>query len=307
MNPSVDFLGDYIQKNNIETIITTGPPHSLHLIGLRLKQLHGVKWFADFRDPWTTIGYHKQLKLLSFAKKKHIQLEKEVLNNSDHIVTTSNHTKNEFALKTNTPISVITNGFDRIRVEKPKKDDKFSLSHIGSLLSERNPELLWKILLELIEEQEGFKDCFQLNLYGVVSDDVLNTIYSSGLESYTQFHGYVSHDEAQKAQLASQVLVLIEIDSEDTKAIIPGKLFEYMASGTPILAIGPKNSDVESIIKSTNTGVYFDYDSYSELKQQILLYFEAYKAKSLQVYGVGIEQYSRKSITKQLADLILQA
>jgi hypothetical protein len=60
--------------------------------------------------------------------------------------------------------------------------------------------------------------------------------------------------------MQSRVLLLIEIDSEDTKAIIPGKLFEYMASETPIIAIGPKDADVEQIIKSTHTGHYFCYN-----------------------------------------------
>ena len=273
ISPSVEYLSNYIETHQIETIITTGPPHSLHLIGLQLKQKLGVKWYADFRDPWTTIGYHKQLKLLPFAKAKHIRLERDVLNSADQVIVTSNHTKNEFLSKTNTPISVITNGFDRIGVERPPKDDKFTWSHIGSLLSERNPKILWRAFSELINENEAFKRSFQLNLYGVVSSEVLNTIHEVGLKEYTQYHGYVSHEAALKAQMASQVLLLIEIDSEDTKAIIPGKLFEYMASGTSILAIGPKDADVEAILKTTNTGHYYHYDSYSELKKQIFVVF----------------------------------
>ncbi|WP_353777879.1 glycosyltransferase [Winogradskyella sp. 3972H.M.0a.05] len=307
VNPSVSYLKKYIVDHKVDTIITTGPPHSLHLIGLKLNQLLNIRWLADFRDPWTTIGYHKRLKLLPFAKAKHKALESKVLNESDHIVVTSNHTKTEFASKTDTSISVITNGFDRIGVERPKKDTKFTMSHIGSLLSERNPTILWKVLSELINEDEAFKEAFQLNLFGVTSDDVIRSIEQHGLGNFVINHGYVSHDNALVAQMGSQILLLIEIDSEDTKAIIPGKLFEYLASGTPILALGPKDSDVERIVKTTNTGSYFTYDSYSELKKQILLYFEAYKANSLQVNAIGVEQYSRKSLTKQLANIILQA
>ena len=304
VKPSVDFLTDYIQKENIETIITTGPPHSLHLIGLQLKQKLDVKWIADFRDPWTTIGYHKKLKLTKASQLKHQDLELKVLNSADQLIVTSENTKREFEFKTNQPIAVITNGYDTTISEKPKKDSKFTIAHIGSLLSERNPKHLWEALSELINENEAFKADFELKLIGVVSDDVLQEIYSHNLKDYTNVVGYVSHDDAIKAQMQSQVLLLIEIDSEDTKAIIPGKLFEYMISNTPILAIGPKDSDVERIIKSTNTGTYFFYEANNTLKSQILAYFNAYKENTLVTQPIGLKPYSRKELTKTLSELI---
>ena len=304
VKPSVDFLTDYIQKENIETIITTGPPHSLHLIGLQLKQKLDVKWIADFRDPWTTIGYHKKLKLTKASQLKHQDLELKVLNSADQLIVTSENTKREFEFKTNQPITVITNGYDTTISEKPKKDSKFTIAHIGSLLSERNPKHLWEALSELINENEAFKADFELKLIGVVSDDVLQEIYSHNLKDYTNVVGYVSHDDAIKAQMQSQVLLLIEIDSEDTKAIIPGKLFEYMISNTPILAIGPKDSDVERIIKSTNTGTYFFYEANNTLKSQILAYFNAYKENTLVTQPIGLKPYSRKELTKTLSELI---
>jgi len=304
VKPSVDFLTDYIKKENIETIITTGPPHSLHLIGLQLKQKLDVKWIADFRDPWTTIGYHKKLKLTKASQLKHQDLELKVLNSADQLIVTSENTKREFEFKTNQPITVITNGYDTTISEKPKKDSKFTIAHIGSLLSERNPKHLWEALSELINENEAFKADFELNLIGVVSDDVLQEIYSHNLKDYTNVVGYVSHDDAIKAQMQSQVLLLIEIDSEDTKAIIPGKLFEYMISNTPILAIGPKDSDVERIIKSTNTGAYFFYEANNTLKSQILAYFNAYKENTLVTKPIGLKPYSRKELTKTLSELI---
>ena len=304
VKPSVDFLTDYIQKENIETIITTGPPHSLHLIGLQLKQKLDVKWIADFRDPLTTIGYHKKLKLTKASQLKHQDLELKVLNSADQLIVTSENTKREFEFKTNQPIAVITNGYDTTISEKPKKDSKFTIAHIGSLLSERNPKHLWEALSELINENEAFNADFELKLIGVVSDDVLQEIYSHNLKDYTNVVGYVSHDDAIKAQMQSQVLLLIEIDSEDTKAIIPGKLFEYMISNTPILAIGPKDSDVERIIKSTNTGTYFFYEANNTLKSQILAYFNAYKENSLVTQPIGLKPYSRKELTKTLSELI---
>jgi hypothetical protein len=306
VNPSVQYLKKYIQENNIDTIVTSGPPHSLHLIGLKLKQELGVKWFADFRDPWTTIGYHKALKLSSYADKKHKGLEHQVLNTADTIIVTSKTTKIEFQAITNKPIEVITNGYDVENVPKQTLDEKFTMAHIGSFLSDRNPKILWESLQELISENEVFKNDFQLKLIGKVSQEILDSISEYKLDSYLNNLGYVSHSEAIKHQKASQVLLLIEIDSEETKSIIPGKLFEYMVSERPIIAIGPKDSDFAEIITSTNTGTFFTYNEKERLKKTILSNFELYLDKKLQVYPIGLQQYSRKSLTEKLAKLITQ-
>ncbi len=304
VKPSIKFLEKYIQENKIDTIITTGPPHSLHLIGLGLKEKLNVNWMADFRDPWTTIGYHNELKLSTKSAQKHKELESKVLNTADSILVTSATTKKEFQSFTKQPIHVITNGYDVEKVEKIPLDEKFTLAHIGSFLSQRNPRILWKCLKEIIKENKEFKADFQLKLIGAVSQEVLQTISEFRLDSYVNNLGYVSHKEAVSHQRSSQVLLLIEIDSEETKSIIPGKLFEYMVSERPILALGPENSDFESIIKSTNTGVFHQYNEFDELKQTILSFYEKYKTNTLKVNAVGLQQYSRKNLTKQLAEVI---
>ena len=304
VKPSVDFLSKYIAENEIETVITTGPPHSLHLIGMQLKRDLGVKWLADFRDPWTTIGYHKHLRLSSASVRKHKQYELEVLQNADEIVTTSFTTSKEFQNTVNKDIKTITNGFDDQDLVSVKLDTKFSFSHIGSLLSERNPEVLWRVLKELIEENDDFKEAFQLNLIGIVSDNVLDSIKNHQLNDYLNLIGYVTHKEAIKYQKKSQVLLLIEINSDDTKCIIPGKLFEYMASERPIIALGPTGSDYESIILSTNTGNYFSYNDYDALKALILKHFADYQKGSLKNRPIGLQKYHRKQLTKQLSELI---
>jgi hypothetical protein len=263
-----------------------------------------VEWLADFRDPWTTIGYHKKLKLTKASKEKHKALEKEVLNSADKIIVTSHITKIEFEGLTNKPISVITNGYDNETVGAVSLDIKFTLSHIGSLLSERNPEVLWQVLKDLILELNGFKDDFQLNFVGFVSDNVLESIKKYNLTNYTSNIGYLLHNEAIAFQKKSQMLLLIEINSEDTRCIIPGKLFEYVVSNRPIISIGPKDSDVEKIIKETNTGNYFYYSDYDLLKTTIINHYEAYKNKTLESHPIGLQKYSRKNLTKQLTELL---
>jgi glycosyltransferase involved in cell wall biosynthesis len=304
VKPSVSYLEKYIKENNIDTIVTSGPPHSLHLIGLELKQKLGVKWFADFRDPWTTIGYHKSLLLSSYAAKKHKELEYKVLNTADTIIVTSKTTKTEFQAITNKPISVITNGYDVENVEKQTLDKKFTLAHIGSFLSERNPQLLWETLVELLTEIPSLKNDLEIKLIGAVSQEVLDAIAEFKLGDYLNLLGYVSHHEAIAHQKKSQVLLLIEINSEDTKSIIPGKLFEYMVSNRPIIAIGPQGSDFADIIKETNTGVFFDYSEKTKLKSVILDFYNQFLEGKLQANGVGLQQYSRKNLTKQLVQLI---
>ncbi|WP_157504286.1 glycosyltransferase family 4 protein [Flavobacterium profundi] len=305
VKPSVRYLKEYLSKHQIDTVITTGPPHSLHLIGLQLKKEININWITDFRDPWTTIGYHKQLKLSSWAAKKHKSLEKEVLNVCDAIIVTSETTKKEFEQLTNSPIEVITNGYDVEQINKKPLDAKFTLAHIGSFLSERNPHILWQVLSELTQENESFATHFELKLIGAVSNEVLESIEKYQLASFVNNLGYVSHEEALQEQRCSQVLLLIEIDSEETKCIIPGKLFEYMVSERPIVAIGPTETDVEKIIKATNTGTFFNYQDKEALKNQILTYFRMYVAHNLKSHPVGLQKYSRKSLTERLSKLLI--
>jgi glycosyltransferase involved in cell wall biosynthesis len=304
VKPSVKFLSKYLQENDIDTVITTGPPHSMHLIGLGLKERLGIKWIADFRDPWTQIGYHSKLKLLQTSQKKHEQLEKKVLQTADKSITTSFTTRNEFLSKTDRPVNVITNGYDLEEVEKLPMDQKFSLSHIGSLLSGRNPENLWKAISELISERADFAADFQLKLIGAVGETVLESIQKNGLEKYLFRKDYVSHDRALQLQRSSQLLLLIEIDSEETKGIIPGKLFEYMVSERPVLAVGPEGADIQKLISETNTGSFFLYSQKGEIKDFLLNSYELFKKGELKAFPIGLQQFSRKNLTKKLAQQI---
>lgn len=304
IKPSVSYLEKYIVENNVDTIITSGPPHSLHLIGLQLKQKLDLKWVADFRDPWTTIGYHKSLRLSNYASQRHKMLERKVLNTADSIIVTSKTTKTEFGDITKKPIAVLTNGYDIETIEPQKLDTKFSLAHIGSFLSERNPMILWESLVELINNVPDFKVHLEIKLIGAVSQEVLETISKFELNAYLNNLGYISHKEAIAHQRKSQVLLLIEIDSVETKSIIPGKLFEYMVSNRPIVAIGPLDSDFAEIIATTNTGVFFNYSEKMKLKSVILDFYNQFLQGRLHAKGVGLQQYSRKNLTKELVNLI---
>lgn len=304
VKPSVKFLEKYLIDNPVDVVITSGPPHSLHLIGMELKKITKTPWLADFRDPWTSIGYQKKLNLSKKSQRKHEKLETRVLQTADHIIVTSPTTEKQFEVITDIPITVITNGFDTAIVEEVVLDTKFTLSHIGSLLTERNPETLWIILSELIHENDSFASDFQLQLAGVVSDEVVKSIESYCLSNYLKNIGYVSHKQALKIQKISQVLLVLEIDSIVTRAIIPGKIFEYLAAQRPILALGPRDSDIQSIISQTGTGAYFDYSKEEEIKETLLSWYHKYKEEKLVLEATDINQYSRKDLTKKLAEVL---
>lgn len=304
VGPSIKKLKDYLEKNPVDAVITTGPPHSLHLIGLGLKRQTGVRWIADFRDPWTTIGYQKDLRLTARSAEKHRKMEKEVLQSADQIIVTSPTTQSDFRKITSVPVHLITNGYDNEIVERKPVDKKFSIAHIGSLLSQRNPKLLWEVLGEMLIEIDGFSSDLELKFMGVVSEEVLATLAGSGLKPYLRMMGYVPHDQAVAEQRCSQVLLLIEIDSPETRSIIPGKLFEYMVSQRPIVAIGPSGSDFAEIIRSTNTGVFVNYQQRDLLKQTLQDLYGRYKNETLDVAPIGLQQYSRKNLAGRLAELI---
>ncbi len=306
VKPSIEFISDYISKNNITTIITTGPPHSLHLIGLGLKQKHKIKWVADFRDPWTRIGYHEKLRLSKRSRERHLKLEKNVLLEANHIITTSFTTKAEFEKKTSRPITVITNGYDVLNQSEVPLDLHFTFSHIGSLLSGRNPKNLWQVLGELVAENPNFGRDLKIKLVGAVSDEVVLSMKGYGLGIHLEISGYVAHKEALKIQQSAQVLLLIEINSEETKGIIPGKLFEYMAAKRPILAVGPPEWDVEKVLKETSAGSCFNYDERENLKVQILSYYDLFKQGKLKSESKNIEKYSRRNLTGNLAQLLIE-
>ena len=304
VKPSVKFLSEYISENPVDIVITTGPPHSLHLIGMQLQKELDIKWIADFRDPWTTIHYHKSLRLSKASARKHKALEASVLKSASIITVTSPTTKKEFGMITERPIEVITNGYDITEKIDFEIDSVFSISHIGSLLSERNPEILWKVLAEICKEDQNFKKDLQLKFAGAVSQEVKQSLENFQLLENCKFLGYVSHTEALRLQHKSQVLLLVEINRAETRAIIPGKLFEYLAAKRPIIALGPKESDIEGIIQDTNAGKFFSYWDNDELKAEILQLYKDFKSGHLKIASQGIEKYSRRGLTQQMASLI---
>ena len=305
VKPSVKFLKKYLKENHFDAFVTTGPPHSMHLIGLELKQeFPHLKWLADFRDPWTKISYYKHLKLTKTSDQKHRKLEQRVFHDADITVATSFTDAENFRKKGANAVC-ITNGFDEAKAKVVVEErSKFTLSYIGVLEQLRNPEVLWKVLNELISENENFKNDFQLKFVGRIDDKILKEVENSGLKNSINNLGYLSHAKANSEMWESDVLLLTNFPDESSKGIIPGKIFEYLATGKQIISFGPKDSDVKKILGETKAGAHFSYNDSAAVKSFILQKFEAWKSGTLSNGTRNIDQFSRKNLTKKLAELL---
>ena len=317
VKPSVEFLKKYLKENHFDAFVTTGPPHSLHLIGLELKkEFPNFKWIADFRDPWTEISYYKHLKLTKSSDKKHRDLEQQVFKTADITLATS-FTDAENFRKKGANSFCITNGFDEdastplsMTRQNPQThtrsnaQTKFTLSYIGVLEQLRNPEILWKVLGELIKENKNFKDDFELKFVGRIDDKILEKIENSELKNSVKNLGYLSHSAANAEMRNSDLLLITNFPNETSKGIIPGKIFEYLQTGNQILSFGPKDGDVKKILEETNAGKHFSYDDSEPLKSFILEKYQDWNNGNLSSQTKNIDQFYRKNLTKKLSEIL---
>lgn len=308
VNPSVKFLEQYLKINNIDVVVTSGPPHSLHLIGLQLKkQFPDIKWIADFRDPWTEISYYKHLKLTNKSDKKHRQLESNVFKNADITLATS-YTDAENFRKNGANAVCITNGFDESDSSKTLKPlnspTHFTLSYIGVLEQLRNPENLWKSLDDLVKTNSDFAENFRLKFVGKIDDKILDSIENSSLKNHIDNLGYLSHDKAIDEMANSSMLLITNFPTESSKGIIPGKIFEYLATGKQIISFGPDEADVAKILDESKAGKHFSYKDSEAIKNFIIEKFELWRSGNLSENTGNIEQFSRRNLTKTLADIL---
>ena len=303
IKPSVKFLSNYLKNNKIDAIITTGPPHSMHLVGLALRDKFKIKWISDFRDPWTEIDYFQQLPLTKKANKNHHQLEQEVLEKSDMVIVVGETMKKKF-LKHNHNIEVLTNGFDSYENSLTiELDSNFSITHVGSMNTDRNPTILWEVLYEISSENIDFKNNLRIKFIGKIDDTVIQDIQVFNPKNIVRIP-YLDHEEVRKYQASSQVLLLSINQVPNAKGIITGKIFEYLQAKRPILGIGPEDGDAAAILKKTNAGNIVGFNNKIELKAAVLKLYKDFKEEKLFVKSINVEQFHRKNITRQLAQVI---
>lgn len=287
-----------IEKGDIKHIITTSPPHSTQLIGLALKKKHpGIFWIADLRDPWTDIYYYDSFYHTPLASKIDSKYEREVLSKSDRIITVGKSLKLSFCTRMpsiESKTAVITNGYDEddFTGKTPSEPSVFTISYIGTL-SGSYPVSGFMDAAEKLTRQ----GCVvKLRFVGSVSLGQRNLIESKNGILQTEFIPYVNHKDAIKHMMESSVLLLIIPDHHSNKSIITGKLFEYLASGKPILCIGPPDGDAANIIETTGNGKCAGYYD----TERIYGIIDRFYNEGTNSGRSAPQEYSRANLTKKL-------
>jgi len=306
IKPSIKFLTKYLQENHIDVIVSTGPPHSMHLIALEIKKRLDVKWMADFRDPWTNIDFYKDLKLTRCSDKKHKRLEQEVLRNADIVLSVGETMGEELAHLGAKKIQIITNGFDSndIPVIRQDLDVDFSIVHVGSINKDRNHEVFWQAIEELVAENEMLSQKLVLQFIGKLDHDVFEQVERRKLTKNFKYIEYMTHDQIMRELMKARLLYLPINKSPNAKGIITGKFFEYLAAKRPVLVIGPEDSDVQKITDLTKSGQVYDFEDRTGIKNYIRDCFSKYIEGNDRELKTDIDEFSRKNLTGKLSIIL---
>jgi glycosyltransferase involved in cell wall biosynthesis len=308
VKPAAQFLEGFLKDNQINMVITTGPPHSMHLIGQRLKKINpNLKWIADFRDPWSEWGMLLSFKLTSWAKKIHRRMEKQVLSSATRVITITPFYVRQLERLSGRPVDLITNGYDpsdftdlRIR-----PTEKFVIRHVGLVNPSCDPRPFMLAVKELMTINQGFAKQTEIVFTGQVNDGFRDFVLNDELLSgKTKLQANVPHDELVKLYGQSSALLLVLTGYKDGEGFLPGKLFEYLATGVPIIAAGPVPSDTDLVLKELNLGPMISEKESSRIKDRVLQLFEDWKNGRSATDQKPVDRYSRKQLTFKLVELL---
>ena len=307
VRPSVRYLKEYLKKHPVDLMITTGPPQSMHLIGLQLHRETGIPWVADFRDPWSRHYSLPYLPLSGRTWRKIRRLEQEVLDECSTVLTVTPFVQKEYAAQTRTPVAMITNGYDEEDFTADVTPDGFfNLTQTGYLAADGNPVVLWKVLGEMAGKDPAFREQLRIRLAGLVDRAVYDAIDREGLTPNLVDLGYCSHTTAIREQQAASVLLIPLRNAPEMRSILPGKVFEYMAARRPVLGFGQPDGVQAQILKETGAGITCDWEDEAGVRSFVQKAWEQHLAGGVPATRGDVARYSRRSLTHQLADLFDQ-
>lgn len=294
---------EIIRTENIDLIFTTSPPQTVALIGRKLAKLTGVKWIADFRDPWMEIVYYQNLNRSKITKAIDTSLEKKVMNDADTIVTISEDMARLLKGKAKDQgVVVIPNGFDETDFEPIEsiKNDKFTIAYTGSMSKDRMPYPFINALKKLIYDDDVKN--IQMKFTGKFCHEFYEAIEREDLTEFFIFKGFVPHKESTRILQSSDALLLVIDNVPNNKGFLTGKLFEYMGCRKPIFAIGPVDGDANSIIKEADCGTMVDYKDNDEAYKSLKMMYNNW-LNNITNFKFNVENYSRKNLTKNLTEI----
>lgn len=306
IGPSARFLKKYLRENPVDAIISTGPPHSMHLIAKRVAVALSIPWIADFRDPWTGMYNFKKMKNTLLTEKIHKRLERGVLRRADRVVVVTNGMREEMLSLGAKSVSVITNGYDESDFPSVggALDRDFTITYTGLFFRDRNPEALWRVLGQMVSSDSDFASALKIRLAGNIDSSIIAEIGQRGLSGNLEVKSYIPHNEAVAMQQSAQILLLSSGMEPESKSILTGKFFEYLAARRPILAFGHSDSNIAEVLEETRSGRLFDYSEESTLAEWLKEKFYDFKRGGVPQTGGEISRFSRRSLTGDMVDII---
>lgn len=294
-----------IKKEQPDIIFSSSPPPTVHLIAKKLAKWSGLKWVADFRDPWTDIYHYDGANRNPLTLKYDRNLEKKVLQKASKLTTVSKSVHDLLQRKTNVEIEVISNGFDEadFPIKVDSNPESFIITYAGKMNAQQNPENLWRVLSSLKDTETGFAKHLKIVLIGNIEEIVINQIRAYNLINHLETPGYVAHNKLPVYFNNSQVLLLVIPNTKKNKGIITGKMFEYLATSKFIFGIGPEHGDAAEILSKTNAGRMFDFENESGIRNEILNQYQCWKNKiKPKINQSEVMRYTRKELTSKLAE-----
>lgn len=307
VRPSVKWLLGYLKDHPVDAIISTGPPHSMHLIARGVARRTGLPWLADFRDPWTKMFYFKHLGLGKRATARHLKLEQSVLDEATRIIAVSPLVQQDFEAMTKTPVELVTNGFDETDFPVKAQEstsDKFTVSHAGLFAADGDPLCVWDAMKQLCDEVPGFSDSLRIVLAGKTDSAVLQSIRERGLGENLCDLGYVDHTRAVEVMCSASVLLLPLRREPEYRCVLPGKTFEYLASRRPIIGIGQTDSAMSTLISKAGAGVCYDWENTAAVKAELLRLWTLWHDSALSPNDADLSEYSRKGLAEKIANIL---
>ncbi len=307
VRPSLKFLKAYLKEHPVDAVVTTGPPHSMHLIGKGLKEALDLPWVVDIRDPWSKLDFLDTFLVTPSNRKKYERMEVGVLNACDIVTATSFSMPELLQPFDRSKFHCITNGYDAedFSLETPFPE-RFTVFHAGLLNELRNPSTLWKVLANISSEVEEFAQALCIRLAGVIDPAILEEIRSyPELSGALEASDYLSHEQVLQEYQEAYLLLLLINNTDNARVNIPGKLFEYLAARRPVLGLGDPDADAMKIIKDTGVGDSSPYEDYQRIKELLLKNWQVFlSGTGLEKEGSAIHSFSRKVLTRKMAELL---